>query len=182
MRVFQLIIVLIIISCTSSTKYRQTVLDVSNKGLNQLPDSILKMQYLEHLNLGNAFTLYPPLSVLGSDKRVIGKDDNQLVDLPQNIIQLKRLRSLYIQANQLRRLPSEFHQLTQLDTLDISFNEYLQLSKIMGELEKMTGLRYLNIVGISVDAGSIEKLKKALPNTKVITTFHDLEFDTTELE
>src|SRR5688500_5618306 len=108
MRVFLVISVLMIFSCTSKTKYNHTALDLGNKGLKQLPDSILKMHYLKYLNLGNSFTLYPPLSALGSDKRSIGKDDNQLARLPQEFTKLKRLNSLYIHANQLKDLPIGF--------------------------------------------------------------------------
>ena len=130
MRVFLLISLLMIFSCTSRTKYDHTDLELGNKGLKQLPDSILKMHSLKYLNLGNAFTLYPPLSALGSDKRSIGKDDNRIAELPPEFTQLKELNSLYIHANQLRQLPIGFHRLAQLDTLDISFNEHLELSTL----------------------------------------------------
>jgi Leucine-rich repeat (LRR) protein len=182
MRVFLIISLSMIFSCTSRTKYNQTALDLGNNRLKQLPDSILKMQNLKYLNLGNAFTLYPPLSALGSDKRSTGKDDNQLTELPQEFTQLKRLSSLYIHANQLKELPIGFHRLEQLDTLDMSFNEHLELSTIMGELEKMSGLKYLNIIGISANPNLIEKLKKSLPNTKVITKLDELEFETEKVE
>ena len=172
----------IIFSCTLKTKYNHTDLDLSNKGLRQLPDSILKIQSLKYLNLGNAFTLYPPLSALGQDKRSIGKDDNQLTELPEGFTQLKQLKFLNIQANQLRKLPIGFHRLAQLDSLDVSFNEQLELSAVMNELEKMSGLKYLNIIGISANSNSIENLKKALPNTKVITRLDELESETDEME
>lgn len=160
MRAFLVISLFIVFSCTSKIKYNQTALDLGNKGLKQLPDSILKMHNLKYLNLGNALTLYPLLSALGSDKRSTGKDDNQLTKLPQEFAQLKRLTSLYIHANQLKELPIGFHRLAQLDTLDISFNEHLELLMIMSELEKMSGLKYLNIIGISANPTLIDKLKK----------------------
>ncbi len=46
----------------------------------------------------------------------------------------------------------------------------------------MRGLKYLNIIGISANANSIEKLKKSLPNTKVITKLDELEFETEKVE
>lgn len=166
------------LSCTSKTKYNHTTLDLGNKGLKQLPDSILRMHNLKVLNLGNAFTLYPPLSALGSDSRPLGKDDNRIAYLPQEFTRLEELTSLYIYANRLKDLPTGFHRLAKLDTLDISFNEHLELSSIMDELEKMRSLQYLNIIGISASPSLIEDLKRSLPNTRVVTKFDELEFET----
>jgi Leucine-rich repeat (LRR) protein len=182
MRTLLIITLLILFSCASKTKYNQTALDLGSNRLRQLPDSVLKMHSLEYLNLGNAFTLYPPLSALGSDMRIAGKNDNQLTKLPKDFIQLKRLRTLYIHANKLVELPVGFHRLAQLDTLDLSFNEHLKLSKLMGELEKMCGLKYLNIIEISANPELIKRLKKSLPNTKVITKLDELEFETENFE
>jgi Leucine-rich repeat (LRR) protein len=136
------------------------------------------MKNLRYLNLGNTFILHPPLSALGQDKRSIGKDDNQLSELPPEFTQLDRLNSLYIQANQLKKLPTGFHRLAQLDTLDISFNEQLELSSVMDELEKMSRLKYLNVIGVSASSETVDKLKMSLPNTKIITRLDELEFET----
>ena len=103
-------------------------------------------------------------------------DTNKLTELPRDFMQLKRLRTLYIHANNLLELPSWFHLLTELDTLDLSFNEHLELSGLMVELEYMTGLKYLNIIEISASPILIKKLKKSLPDTKVITKLDELEY------
>jgi hypothetical protein len=56
------------------------------------------------------------------------------------------------------------------------------LSTIMGELKKMSGLKYLNIIGISANPNLIEELKKSLFHTKVITKPDELEFETEKVE
>ena len=52
----------------------------------------------------------------------------------------------------------------------------------MGELEQMLWLNYLNIIRISASPNLIDKLKKSLPNTKVITKFDELKFETEKVE
>lgn len=173
--IIKVFLILVILSCKIGSSNNQTSLDLSNQGLNQLPDSVLGMKKLEFLNLGNDFTLYPPLSALGENDPSIGNGANQLTELPQEITRLKKLRTLDIVANNLEDLPKDFHQLKKLDTLSLAFNPRLELSQIM-EIAKMPGLKYLNIIGIPTDSISINKLKKALPNTKVILKFDELEF------
>jgi Leucine-rich repeat (LRR) protein len=159
-----------------SQKKEQVILDLSNQGLKEVPDSVLQRAGLKRLYLGNAFSLYPPLS--GSENDQLKRDSsfNSIEELPEAFCRLKNLESLYLTANGLKKLPPCFHLLKKLDTLDLSFNPGLKLREIEPQLSKMTGLKYLVLVGIELDAGSLIFLHALLPeNTRIVTKMEELE-------
>lgn len=173
---------LLFFSCLSDPPDEKRYVDLSSKGLRSVPDSVLEIKNLVFLDLGNdGFTMYPPLSALGENS--LGPDANMIESLPEEFTELTELRSLYLHTNELKGLPKGFHRLAALDTLDLSFNFKLRLSDILTELKKMTGLKYLSVLGISVDINSIEELRESLPTTKILATIHDVEaVDSVEIE
>ena len=176
MRIQFAILLLTFLSCKSPTNLKITELDLSNQNLSAIPDSVFSLTNLEKLQLGNSFTIYPPLSLLRA-----GKNMNNLVKIPSNIENLKQLRVLSISFNKLKSLPKEIVKLKKLDTLDISFNESLNISSELGTLKEMTWLKYLNIVSTIADTATINKFRKALANTKIDARFEDLEIEYTNI-
>ena len=118
--------------------------------------------------------MYPPLSALGADKPS-GDKLNKISKIPSDIEHLQQLRVFGICFNNLQSLPKEIVKLERLDTLDISFNENLNIARELGTLKEMTWLKYLNIVATNTDTATIDKLRKALPKTKIVAKFEDLE-------
>ena len=155
-------------------------LNLSNQKLSAVPDSVFSLTNLEYLQLGNTFTLYPPLSALGGDKP---SDDslNKITKISSDIANLQKLRVLGICFNNLQSLPKQIAKLKELDTLDLSFNENLNIATELGTLKEMTWRKYLNIVGTNADTSTIDKLRKALPKTKIDAKFEDLEIETVEI-
>jgi leucine-rich repeat protein SHOC2 len=149
-------------------------LDLSNKSLSAIPDSVFSLRNLKNLELGNSFTMYPPLSALGAD-RPSGNRLNKIAKIPSDIENLQQLRVFGICFNNLRSLPKEIVKLKELDTLDISFNENLNIATELGTLKEMTWLKYLNIVATNADTATIDKLRRALPKTKIDAKLDDLE-------
>jgi Leucine-rich repeat (LRR) protein len=174
------IIVLLFFGCTSRNNSTITQLDLSNQLLSAIPDSVFSLSNLEYLDLGNKFTMYPPLSALGTDKSS-GKNFNRITKIPANIENLQRLRVLNACFINLESLPKEIVNLKELDTLDVSFNENLNITTEFQILKEMSWLKYLNIVATNTDTAIIDKLRKALPETKIYTKFEDLEFETVEV-
>jgi Leucine-rich repeat (LRR) protein len=123
--------------------------------------------------------MYPPLSALGADKPS-GDNLNKIAKIPSDIENLQQLRVFGICFNNLQSLPKEILTLKKLDTLDISFNENLNIATELGTLREMTWLKYLNLVGTNADTVTIDKLRKALPKTKIDTRFEDLEIETVD--
>lgn len=131
------------------------------------------------MQLGNSFTMYPPLSALGADKPS-GGSLNKIIKIPSDIENLQQLRVFGICFNNLQSLPNEIVKLKQLDTLDISFNENLNIATEFKTLKEMTWLKYLNIIATNADTATIDKLRKALPRTKIDAKFEDLEIETVD--
>jgi len=179
MRTSILIIILILFSCKTRLSSNTTALDLSNQKLKSIPDSVFLLVNLKYLYLGNSFTLYPPLSALGQDGPS-GSNMNQIEEISDDIGQLKNLKVLNLTANDLKKLPKEIIQLRHLDTLDLSFNIHFSVFNDVDVLRNMNWLKYLNIVATNFDERTIEKLRKTLPTTRIITKLDDIKEDISE--
>lgn len=172
MRSYIVIIFFTLTGCTSLSNSKVTEVDLSNQGLSAIPDSIFSLTQLESLELGNNFTMYPPLSALGADKPE-GENLNKIVKIPGSIKVLHRLRFLSMRFNDLKSLPVEISELRALDTLDLSFNEHLNIAAEFETLKEMTWLKYLNIIATNTDTTTVSKLRKKLLHTKIDATLTD---------
>lgn len=123
--------------------------------------------------------MYPPLSALGADKPS-GNSLNKISKISSDLVNLQQLRVFGICFNQLQSLPKEIVQLKKLDTLDISFNENLNMATELETLKEMTWLKYLNIVATNADTATIDKLRRALPKTKIDAKLEDFEIETVD--
>jgi len=56
----------------------------------------------------------------------------------------------------------------------------LNIATELGTLKEMTWLKYLNIVATNADPATVDKLRKALPKTKIDVKFEDLEIETVD--
>jgi Leucine-rich repeat (LRR) protein len=101
----------------------QFSLDLSRKGLTELPSEIGKLRGLYELNLSNnQLTRLPPELFELSSLRNLILHNNELKELPPEIGQLTNLRYLGLAGNRLTGLPREIGQLTKLSDLDLSDN------------------------------------------------------------
>ncbi len=103
-----------------------TKLDLSNRGLTQVPQDIFKQTNLVELNLSdNRLTGAIPAEIRLLNKlEILDLSDNAMTGLPAEIGQLSRLKTLDLSNNQLTGLPLELGQLTNLETLDLRGNDY----------------------------------------------------------
>jgi internalin A len=123
-----------------------TELNLSNRGLTELPPEIGRLANLQRLYLGNnQLTALPPeigrlanlqaLSLWGNlltalppeigklaNLQILDLDGNQLKGLPPEIGHLANLQRLFFQSNQLTTLPPEIGHLKDLKTLDLRGN------------------------------------------------------------
>jgi internalin A len=120
-------------------------LDLSNLGLDTLPDSISQLINLKYLYIsGNQLTALPDSFEQLTNLQSLYIFDNQLTALPDSIGQLTSLQSLDISHNQLTVLPDSFGQLTQLGSLDLRDN---QLEVLPENLRRLIRLERLLLHG-----------------------------------
>jgi Leucine-rich repeat (LRR) protein len=120
-------------------------LDLSNQGLEKLPESVLRRTDLESLNLSNN-------ALSGA--------------LPAEIRHLNRLRSLDLHANRMTGVPAEIGQLSQLEVLNLADN---QLTGLPYELGNLKNLKILDLSGNNYSVQDLEKILENLPpDTNII--------------
>ena len=159
--------VLIISSCSSERPNNYRKLDLSNKRLTSIPDSVLNMIDLDTLDLGSDFTLYPPLSA------IIDSNANQISLLSEEIGNLTNLKALILRGNKLTALPYSISKMDKLEYIDLSFNTEFDIVKEIDKIKKLPKLKKLNIAFVSATQSDIDIIKHTLPNTQVIFSIQE---------
>lgn len=119
-------------------------LDLSNKGLENVPSSVFSKNDLEELDL--------------SGNRLTGA-------LPGEIRFLQRLRVLNVNGNDLTGVPAEIGQLSSLLTLDLSKN---RLTGLPMELGNLKNLHTLNLRGNTISQPDLDAIRVKLVNTEIL--------------
>ena len=130
--------------CTANKKHSNTMeMDLSDKKLHAVPDSVFRNTELTTLMLGTrAVFLYPIAGAMEPTDR------NHLTYLPDSICTLTKLKKLCINFNDLESLPGCFSSLQELEILDLSNNYKLDIHQAMPVLLQLKKLKELNLFGI----------------------------------
>jgi Leucine rich repeat len=97
---------------------RETALNLSDLGLEVLPENVCRLAHLRSLYL----------------------NDNRLAQLPDSIARLAQLQSLSLLDNRLTQLPRCVGHLARLETLCLTRNQLTQLPKSIGKLARLKRL------------------------------------------
>ncbi|XGV88140.1 MAG: leucine-rich repeat domain-containing protein [Limnothrix sp. BL-A-16] len=136
-----------------------TELDLSWKGLEELPVEIGQLHNLRSLNLGgNQLSQLPVEIGQLHNLKTLALDFNQLSQLPAEIGQLKSLVTLELWSNPLSSLPAEISQLQNLSTLELCHNS---LNSFPLEIIQLQNLKTLILGG-----KQITKLPPEIVNLK----------------
>ncbi|MBU1202680.1 leucine-rich repeat domain-containing protein [Patescibacteria group bacterium] len=103
-------------------------LNLSNQGLDKIPEYVFSQTKLESLNVsGNNLTgsIQAEIRHL-QNLRVLNASNNQMTGVPAEIGQLSKLEILDLSNNQLTGLPNELANLKNLKALNLSGNNYSQ--------------------------------------------------------
>ncbi len=117
-------------------------LNLSRKGLAQIPDDVFDKTELKILRLyGNQIDSISPriAELVNLEQLYLGK--NQLASLPPEIGGLKNLKILSVQYNKLDTLPDEIGNLENLEQLWLDQNQLTYLPETMGSLKKVQVLK-----------------------------------------
>uniref|UniRef100_A0A096M752 Leucine rich repeats and calponin homology domain containing 3 n=1 Tax=Poecilia formosa TaxID=48698 RepID=A0A096M752_POEFO len=103
--------------------------------LRSLPDGLVNLQALTHLNLSsrNQLSVLPAV-VCSLPLKVLIASNNKLVSLPEELGQLRHLTELDVSCNEIRTLPSQVGQLEALRDLNIRRNHLVRLPSELAEL------------------------------------------------
>ena len=116
-------------------------LDLSNLGLDMVPDSIGQLTSLTELRLdGNQLTTVPDSIGQLTSLTYLSLRDNQLTTVPDSIGQLTSLTYLSLRGNQLTTVPDSIGQLTSLTQLFLHGNQLTTEPDSIGQLTSLTQL------------------------------------------
>ena len=89
-----------------------------------------------------------------------------VVAIPESIANFKALNKLALYNNALQNFPASISSLTALKTLYVDVNP---LSSVLPVVEKLSALKTLGIAKTKVSGAEISRIRKSLPQCKVIT-------------
>src|SRR5258706_7549779 len=129
---------------------RETELNLSGWGLQELPLEIGKLVWLEKLNLECAgITSLPKVIGILANLKELNLFDNGLESLPEEIGNLTLLEHLDLSGNfHFKDLPLEFANLTNLRKLDFDDNNFGYFPFV---ITKLANLKVLHIMGNQIE-------------------------------
>jgi len=114
-------------------------LNLSGKGLADIPNWIGELQGLTKLNLSeNGWKQLPERISKLRDLTALDLSNNELTQLPDWIGELQDLTVLDLRSNELTQLPESISQLKQLEILDVRDNPLTELPDWIGQMESLT--------------------------------------------
>jgi hypothetical protein len=117
---------------------KATCLDLSDKGLTELPAEIAELRELEELNLAdNELNELPPEVCQLPELEKLDLSGNEIEELPAEICSLENLEELDLASNRLEEVPPELSELPELEKVDLSDNPIKEAPRTI-EPEKPT--------------------------------------------
>ncbi|MCH9619324.1 MAG: hypothetical protein SP4CHLAM17_02470 [Chlamydiales bacterium] len=154
----------------------QTELDLSSKGLTQLPNSLRHLTNLTKLDVSlNQLTVLPDEIRQLTNLTKLDVSANQLTVLPDTIGQLTNLTKLDVYNNQLAALPDTIGQLTNLTKLDVYNNQLAALPDTIGQLTNLTELHvhYNQLTALPDTIGQLTNLTELHVHYNQLTVLPD---------
>ncbi len=145
------------------TLLAQTSLNLNNKGLRTIPDSVYYLKNLKYLYLNdNQLTELPPRIGRLAALQSLELNNNQLTVLPDSIGRLVALRYLELNNNRLTVLPDSIGRLVDLQILHLSYNRLTVLPDSIGRLVdlQILHLSYNRLTVLPDSIGRLVALKE----------------------
>jgi len=134
-------------------------LDLNDLQINEIPNDIDKIDFLENLSLrnNNIKELPKPMFNL-SNLYFLQLNKNQIGILPEEIGNLKNLKALHLSENKLSQLPNTISNLQSLLSVSLNDNEFTEFPVV---LTKLRNLIYLNL-----NDNKIKTIPDSIPDLK----------------
>lgn len=167
----KIILLLSILTLSVSCKSHRNELkvDLKNKKLTQIPNSVFENKNLTDLDFGaKEIVFYPPMSIQ------VDEDQNQISELPEKISELTQLKKLILNSNKLSKLPNSITKLENLEVLDLALNKDLDILNEIPKLNKLPKLRILIITDTKLNSSNLNLIQETLnENIKLIYTIDE---------
>ncbi len=160
----------------SSTIPHSSTVNLSRKGLTEIPEEVFQNDQIKVLKLyGNQLDSLPARigELVTLEELFLGK--NNLKTLPPEIGKLKNLKILSAQYNNIASLPDEIGDLENLEQLILNQNELKTLPKTIGSLKKMEvlQLKFNQLESLPQEIGNCSELKFIYLNRNFLTEIPD---------
>lgn len=139
-------------------------LDLSRKGLKEIPTEILSFKNLIGIDLSNNKLNNLPPDFIFPNLSILNLTNNKFHDFPLVICKNTGLTKLLMGKNYLSEIPECIGELYNLELLDIWFNVITVLPESLAKLNK---LRSMDIRGMNYSEEFQEKWNKLLPRVKI---------------
>ena len=138
-----------------------TELDLSDAGLNELPECIVLLTHLQLLELtGNNLKTVPDVLRALTNLKSLELWDNKLKELPVWLTELKEVTEVNVSNNNFRIFPEIICHMTWLKTLDLSANKLTDISNGIGNL--------VHLEGLDLSENELTSLPDTLPKLKAV--------------
>lgn len=139
------------------------VLKLFGNEISEIPSRIAELENLEELYIGknNLKSLPPEIGKL-KNLKILSVQYNSITSLPSEIGDMENLEQLWLNQNNLKFLPSEIGKLKKLVRLQVEFNFLTKIPSELGECESL-GFIFLgrnNLVEIPEELGKLNHLKE----------------------
>ncbi len=148
-------------------------LDLTGRGINQLPEQVGSLTSLQELYLSaNQLSTLPERIVQLANLQKLYLYGNRLSTLPEQIAQLANLQRLSASANQLSTVPDQIGRLAHLQELHLSSNQLSTVPEQIGQLANLRELRLSSnhLSTLPEQIGRLAKLQKLYVHDNHLST------------
>jgi len=132
-------------SYMNNKKYLASKLDLSNRGLTEIPEEVFKYRNLKKLNLrNNAIKLVSKDIATLKHLKNIDLSNNKISNLGAKFFELVNLEYLFLNNNKLKSFPVQVSKLKKLKNLDLSGNLFSTLPIEVSGFQSLTSLNLTN--------------------------------------
>jgi leucine-rich repeat protein SHOC2 len=141
---------------------RSTSLDLQNRRIVALPESIGNLSDLETLDIRNNQIIKLPKSIGNLSKLTyLWGNNNLLNSLPESVGNLSNLKTLDLRSNRLIALPNRIGNLSKLANLYLSTNRLDSLPESIGNLSRL--------IQLNLNGNQLTNLQKSIGNLSALT-------------